>query len=82
MMPPEERHSCSFVATDDAGNEYTVDIYTEIIDAGSHDQAGEVLEGIKRLCTEDGMAVNRIKKGIYQVVITGEIIKSDDPDAP
>ncbi len=40
------------------------------------------IEGISSLKTECGLAVNRIEKGSYQIVQTGELLKSNDPTAP
>jgi hypothetical protein len=41
-----------------------------------------VSPGIKKIRTEDGAAVNRVQQGEYQIVMTGEILRSDDPAAP
>ena len=40
------------------------------------------VEGMEELKTFEGMAVNRLEKGKYQIVQTGIIVQSDSPDAP
>jgi hypothetical protein len=39
------------------------------------------LEGLPEIRTADGLAVNRLATGLYQVVKTGEILESSDPNA-
>jgi hypothetical protein len=58
-----------------------VDEYTEFLEAGGT-EGFQWIEGIKSLRTADGQRLNRIDKGKYQVVVTGEILESDDPTAP
>jgi hypothetical protein len=38
-------------------------------------------EGLPEIRTANGLAVNRLTRGRYQVVQTGEILESSDPDA-
>ena len=71
-----------FIATDEKGRRYTVLIYTNIIKAGTFENPGMEVEGMKELKTFEGMEVNRLEKGKYQIVQTGIIIQSDSPDAP
>ncbi len=72
----------NFVAKGDDGQDYIVEIYVNLIDAGTHDDPSATLEGIKTLLTEDGLHVNRIGKGEYMLVQTGLRLHSDSPDAP
>ena len=39
------------------------------------------IEGLPEIRTAAGLAVNRLARGRYQVVRTGEILESNDPDA-
>lgn len=72
----------SFTARDNAGNEYKIDIYVDIHDAGTFDDPGAKIRGLKSLETEHGDAVKRIAKGQYELVETGIVLFSNDPDAP
>ncbi|MEW6651025.1 MAG: hypothetical protein AB1453_12665 [Chloroflexota bacterium] len=71
-----------FVATDDKGQDYAIEIYVDIIDASTHDDPNSTVEGLKSLQTDDGLHVNRISKGEYLIVQTGLRLHSDSPDAP
>lgn len=76
------RHIGSFEANDSTGNSRTVHVFTDIISAGSMGNPNAELEGIKSLETADGLSVNFLGKGKYQVVQTGEILTSKSDDAP
>ena len=71
-----------FIATDEKGRRYTILIYTNIINAGTFENPSMEVEGMNELKTFEGMAVNRLEKGKYQIVQTGIIVQSDSPDAP
>ena len=71
-----------FIATDENGRRYTIMIYTNIVSAGTLENPSEGVEGMTELKTFEGMAVNRLEKGRYQIVQTGVIVQSDSPGAP
>ena len=71
-----------FIATDENGRRYTILIYTNVVKAGTFENPSMEVEGMKELKTFEGMAVNRLEKGKYQIVPTGIIVQSDSPDAP
>ena len=71
-----------FIATDENGRRYTILIYTNIIKAGKVENPSGGIEGETELRTFEGMAVNRLEKGKYQIAQTGIIVQSDSPDAP
>ena len=71
-----------FIATDEKGRRYTILIYTNIIKAGTFENPSMDADGMNELKTFEGMAVNRLEKGKYQIVPTGIIVQSDSPDAP
>jgi hypothetical protein len=71
-----------FIATDENGRRYTILIFTNVIKAGTLENPSMEEEGMKELTTFEGMAVNRLEKGKYQIVQTGIIVRSDSPDAP
>ena len=71
-----------FIATDENGRRYTILIFTNVIKAGTLENPSMEEEGMEELKTFEGMAVNRLEKGKYQIVQTGIIVRSDSPDAP
>jgi hypothetical protein len=71
-----------FITTDENGRRYTIMIFTNIIKAGTFGNPSMEEEEMKELTTFEGMAVNRLEKGKYQIVQTGIIVQSDSPDAP
>jgi hypothetical protein len=56
--------------------------FVGIIDAGNTRDRNAEIEGMKTIRTDGGNTVNRIEKGKYQIVATGQILRSSDPDAP
>jgi hypothetical protein len=76
------RQSRQFVAADDEGRPHTV-----IIDSSSAPQgdAGASIGGnaaTEVFRTSSGMRVRRVSKGVYEVIQTWQVLRSDDPDAP
>ena len=71
-----------FIGTDENGRRYTILIYTNVIKAGTFENPSMEVEGIKELKTFEGMAVNRLEKGKYQITQSGIIVQSDSPNAP
>ena len=71
-----------FIAIDENGRRYTILIFTNVIKAGTLENPNMEEEGETELRTFEGMAVNRLEKGKYQIAQTGIIIQSDSPDAP
>lgn len=81
-MGKETRNTGSFVAVGEDGMEHTIHITSEIAGMGTRGNPNAERKGMKQLRTQDGDAVNRLGKGKYEIVMTGEILQSDDPDAP
>lgn len=77
-----KEYTSSFWATGDDGSEYSIDVFTDIIDVGTFSDPIATVEGLKELRTSDGLAVNRNRKGVYQVVQTGVMLRSCAPEAP
>jgi hypothetical protein len=75
------RHTGTFTAEDYSGNPYVIDIYTEYQEITTFGGT-EVHEGRRSLVTSDGQPVNRKGRGQYQIVTTGELLASNDPNAP
>jgi hypothetical protein len=82
MAVKYRKQTGSFRAKDTQGNEHTIFIYTDFIDASGLDGSA-VIPGMKCLKLRDGRSVNRIDHGKYQV-IGGMLpidLTSDDPAA-
>lgn len=75
-------HKYSFSAQDDTGKAYILHVYVDILDAGTFDNPTATIEGLKSLQTSDGEPVNRLEKGRYEIVRTGQQLNSSEPDAP
>jgi hypothetical protein len=76
-----EKFRRSFLAHDEEGNEYVIEIYEYWADASTHDNpSGKVKSGKKRLVS-NGEHVNRIEQGKYELM-NGVILTSEDIDAP
>jgi hypothetical protein len=72
-----KRHDGTFVAVDDNGNEYVIHIYTTVITTGESSK-----DGTKSYITDSDINVNRIEQGLYQLLESGVIVRSNDPVAP
>jgi hypothetical protein len=71
----------TFKANGADGSIRTINILTDYVEAASRPGSLEA-RGHRRLATSDGLSINRLDKGRYQIVQTGEILTSDSPEAP
>ncbi|MEX2216946.1 MAG: hypothetical protein WD768_22730 [Phycisphaeraceae bacterium] len=78
MSLKHTRQIAEFTAQGAGGRAYVVQVIQEFIDVG----CGELAPGLKSLRTDEGLSVNRIERGSYELVQTGEPLTSDDPRAP
>ena len=81
-MPNRIRRMGSFIATDDNGKRHTLHVVTTYVYAGDNVDPNAELQGVSSIQTEDGRHVNRLRKGEYEVSVTGFKLHSDDPKAP
>jgi hypothetical protein len=72
----------TFNAVDIAGKRRTLRQFVDIIDVGHVGDPDAEVEGIKAILTSEGNHVNWLGSKQYRVVETGELLTSDDPDAP
>ena len=77
-----KRCTASFVGRGEHGSHVRINEFTEFINVSSTDHLAEEIPGMKELMTDDGRHLNRIEKGKYQIVATGEIVVSEDRNAP
>jgi Trp operon repressor len=79
------RQKQSFLAMDDQGKTRRLVVWAEIRDVGTlQNPIAELEEGEMphhQIKTESGQHVNRITKGEYEIVETGKILTSADPNA-
>jgi hypothetical protein len=80
-MRKRTKHTGSFTATDPSGRRYDLHIYTTYIDATDSGGHGEIAE-TSSMKTLDGLHVNRLGKGLYEIAATGLSLTSSDPSAP
>src|SRR5262245_7429761 len=77
----EFKDSGCFVARDESGRSYTLSMRTEFVVATDSD--GTMREPIAcHIRTQDGQVVQRMGKGPYLIVATGEELTPDDSEAP
>lgn len=72
----------TFEASDAQGTTHTLRVYQEYVTAGTRANPSTTGPGMKHIVTADGLAVNRRKKGEYEITATGQILRSSAPDAP
>ena len=71
-----------FTSTAEDGSEHVLYVYQDFRDAGTRSEPSAQVPGLKRIATADGLSVNRLGKGEYEVVQSGVILRSRDSDAP
>ena len=77
------KHIQPFEAKDDQGNVYTLHVNQKMIDVGTRKNPNAVAPVQKQIQTDDGKTVNHTnKQGVYEIAISGIILRSDDPNAP
>jgi len=74
--------SHTFTATSEAGTEYTIRVRIPRVSTASRGGPHAARAGRPAFHTSDGRSVNRLEKGVYQVVTTGVVLRSSSPDAP
>ncbi len=73
----------SFWAVGEDGRRLAIIIYTQYADLGTGDsRTREKAASAAMYTTDYGVTVKRLKRGTYQIEKTGEILRSDDPNAP
>lgn len=80
-MLKERRHHSSFLAEDADGRKERLDVFVDIHDAASIDDPTSEIQGLKQIKTSSGEPVNRLERGKYQIVQSGQILTSRDPEA-
>lgn len=72
----------SFEAWDGRGITHTLHVYQKQISAATRGDPTATIPGMKRIVTSDGDSVNWRGRGEYEIVQTGEILRSTESDAP
>ena len=73
----------SFWAVGKDGRCLALIIYTQDADLATGDsRTREKVASTAMYTTDYGVTVKRLKKGTYQIEKTGEILRSNDPNAP
>jgi hypothetical protein len=71
----------SFRATDERGDCHTLHVFASLFEVGPPADLPAGIQDARSIWTEDGELVDRIGRGEYRTE-WGEILRSDDPDAP
>ena len=78
----ELRYVGSFGAVDSGGNKYTIHEYVKVARGRSSGKMYAAPED-KHLQTDDGRHINRVEKGVYEIMGWQPIrVTSNDPAAP
>jgi hypothetical protein len=77
-----QRCTGSYSAEENDGRSYTVRVWHNFTSSGPLDDPVPEAADFRTLCTSDGRYLNYIEKGRYQIVATGVVLQSNDPDAP
>ena len=80
-MVKGQRHKSTFDAYDEGGQRYRLHVWVDVHDVGDREDPDAEIEGLKSIATDDGRAVNRLEKGVYQIVGPNIRLRSDDPEA-
>jgi hypothetical protein len=78
----ETRFLTEFTATDDTGQQHTLNLYAEFYHFTPLAGAKNVRQGMFDIEAEDGSKVNHLGGGKFQVVSTGLLLHSADPRLP
>ncbi len=65
-----KRCTGSYTAQGDDRRSYSVEVWTDDV------------SGVQSLRTSTGLTLKRLRKGEYQIVVTGIILRCNDPNAP
>jgi hypothetical protein len=71
----------SFQATGSDGRIYTVDIWVQIVNVANRANPNAEADGLIELITSDGLAVNRLDTGRYEIPAIRLALTSDDLNA-
>jgi hypothetical protein len=77
-----KRQIGKFVAYDALGKADTVYIYTDNLCIGRNGLLNAQFVGRKDLHLANGWLVNRMHQGVYEIGVTGTILRSSDSKAP
>ena len=64
-----------FITKSDDGRRFEIIEYTEYLSAGTFGDPNATVPGAKRLQTSDGLHVNFVSPGIYQIVELGLTVR-------
>lgn len=76
------KFSGSFSAKDDGGAVHKIDIFSQYVRHGTPETISSETQVPDSYGTADGRDVRRMAKGMYQVIETGVILRSEDQAAP
>ena len=75
------QHIGTFRAKRQNGETVILHVFQDFHEAGSRAGRNRI-PGLKNLETDDGEHVNYLEQGKFEIVDTGEVLTSDDPNCP
>ena len=66
----------------DDGQQYSLYVYSDAAHPGTRTAPRTPMDGSTDLATSDGHIVRWRAKGVYEIVITGVVLRSAERDAP
>lgn len=76
------KFSGSFSAKDDGGAVHRIDVFSQYVRHGTRGAMSSEKQVPDSYGTADGRDVRRMAKGMYRVIETGLILRSEDQAAP
>lgn len=80
-MIKREEHLRSLQCKTSDGQEHIVDVYEEVLDAATFEEPSAEVRGLTIFRTRGNLVIP-LGKGCYRIAATGEILTSEDPNAP
>jgi hypothetical protein len=84
------QHTGAFMAEGSDGKTYAVNVFTnsgaapsDSVNSGTlTDRTAAIDSGPRIFQTTEGLTLSWVSKGVYKILQTGAILRSDSPDAP
>ena len=74
------QHTGAFMAEGSDGKTYAVNVFTNV--GTMPDGTAAIDPGPRIFQTSEGFTLSWVSKGVYKMLQTGVILRSDSPDAP
>jgi hypothetical protein len=80
-LPDEHDHRAFVAIGDTTGKQYTLNVDTKIeVWLNSFTGVVDKARKLSKMTTSDGLDVDRTGKGVYELISTGEVLRSTEAD--